>query len=151
MITKSELLMGRDKLYPKEYTAEIDKNIDRLLVIMNKIRTVYAKPMIVDSGWRPKVINDATSNSAKRSNHMLGLAVDIKDADSKLMQWVIANLNLMQQLGVYMEDFRWTPSWCHFQIISPGSGKRIYIPSVAPACAPSRWNGHYDAKYDKAA
>ena len=31
MITKDEILMGRDKKYPEEYTKEISDNIDKLL------------------------------------------------------------------------------------------------------------------------
>jgi len=151
MISKEEILMGRDKKYAEAYTSEISDNIDKLLVIMNKVRAVYAKPMTVASGWRPPEVNDSTQNAAAGSNHLKGLAVDIKDADGKVMRWVLANMDLMQKLGIYLEDFRWTPTWVHFQIVPPGSGKRIYIPSVKPPISPDKWDGKYDAKYNKAA
>lgn len=151
MITKSELLKGRDKAYPKAYTKEISDNLDRLLVVMNQVRAAYGKPMTVSSGWRPPEVNEDTSNAAKASNHLKGLACDIADPKGDVMRWVLANLDLMQQLGLYLEDFRWTPTWVHFQIVPPGSGKRIYIPSTKPAPTPKRWDGKYDKKYDKAA
>lgn len=154
-ITKDELLMGRDKSYPKEYTKEISDNLDRLLAAMNQVRAAYGSPMKVTSGWRPAAINGAIPNAAKRSNHMMGLAVDISDRDGKLRQWVLDNLALMQKLGIYVEDFRWTATWVHFQVIPTRSGKRIFLPyadtAKNPMTAPNSWDGKYDSKYDKAA
>lgn len=154
-ITKDELLMGRDKSYPNEYTKEISDNLDKLLAAMNQVRAAYGAPMRVTSGWRPAAINGAIPNAAKRSNHMMGLAVDISDRDGKLRGWVLDNLALMQQLGIYIEDFRWTSTWVHFQVVPTRSGKRIFIPYADivknPMTAPGSWSGKYDSKYDKAA
>jgi len=149
MLAKSELLMGRDTQYPTDYTQEISDNLDKLLIPMNQIRTIWAKPMIVNSGWRPPSINAETPGAAKASKHMIGLAVDISDTDGSLWSWVLQNLDLMQQLGIYFEDKRWTPDWVHFQLGAPGSGKRIFVPSSAPASAPDAWDGQYDSKYDE--
>lgn len=150
MITKDELLKGRDKQYPDAYTDNISANLDKLLVVMNQVRAAYGKPMNVNSGWRPPQINEETSNAAKGSNHLWGLACDIGDADGSLWKWVLFNLPLMQKLGIYFEDKRWTPTWVHFQIVPPGSKKRIYVPSSAPAQAPQIWDGQYDTKLDSA-
>ena len=151
MISKDELLKGRDAQYPSDYTQEISDNLDRLLAPMNQIRTAWARPMTVTSGWRPPSINAATPGAATHSKHMEGLACDIADPDGSLMAWVLSNLSLMQTLGIYFEDFRWTPNWVHFQLGPPASGKRIFVPSSAPALAPSRWDGEYDHQYDQAA
>lgn len=148
MVTKDEILMGRDKQYPDDYTQEISDNIDELLKIINQVRTAYNKPMFVASGWRPPTINESTSNAAKKSNHLMGLAVDIKDVDGSLWRWVLINLDLMKRLGIYLEDKRWTPTWVHFQIVPSKSKKRIYIPSTAPAKANEIWDGKYDSKHN---
>lgn len=148
MISKSELLQGRDKTYANDYTKEISDNLDRLLVPLNQIRSAYGKPMTVTSGWRPPSINANTPGAAPKSKHMLGLAADIADQDGALWAWVIKNLDLMKQLGIYLEDKRWTPGWVHFGLGAPTSGKRIFIPSSAPASAPNAWDGKYDPKYD---
>lgn len=148
MISKDELLDGRDKKYPADYTQEISDNLDQLLVPMNQIRTSWGKPMTVTSGWRPPSINGATPGAAKNSKHMQGLAVDIYDADGSLWSWVLQNLSTMKDLGIYFEDRRWTPSWVHFQVGPPASGKRIYVPSSAPAIAPDNWDGEYDHSFD---
>lgn len=147
-LTKDDLLMGRDKLYPTEYTAEISANLDKLLPIINKIQEAYGKQFKVNSGWRPAAVNAGTPGAAAHSRHMEGLAVDIADADGSIMRWTLANLQLMKDLGVSMEDWRWTPTWTHYQCVPPKSGNRIFIPSTAPALAPTRWIGTYPSKYN---
>ena len=150
MISKEEMLQGRDKQYPNDYTQEVSDNLDKFLEVFNKVREAYGKPMKVNSGWRPPSINASTPGAATHSKHMLGLAIDIADGDNEVMNWVLENLDLMQELDLYMEDFRWTPGWTHFGLGAPASGKRIFVPSAARATAPDRWDGKYDSKYDKA-
>jgi len=147
-ISKQELLKGRDVQFQQDYTDVISANLDALLIPLNKIRDAYGQPMIVDSGWRPPEVNAKTPGAAKQSKHMLGLACDISDASGQLMNWVLANLDLMKQLNIYMEDFRWTPTWVHFQLGAPGSGKRIFVPSANRPLSPGRWDGSYDTTYD---
>ena len=148
MISKDEVLMGRDKTYPDEYTQEISDNINLLLVPMNQIRNSWAQPMRVNSGWRPAAINAKTPGAASHSKHTEGLAVDISDVSGDLMRWVLANLQMMKDLGIYFEDFRWTPTWVHFQLGAPKSGKRIFIPNAQPPLAPDRWDGIYDSTFN---
>lgn len=148
MISKDELLKGRDKQFPNDYTDEISTNLDLMVEAMNQIRTAWGKPMTVDSGWRSPSINASTPGAAAHSKHMLGLACDIADPDGSLMNWVLENLQLMKDLGVYMEHFCWTPSWVHFQLGSPTSGHRIFIPNSTRNPNPSKWDGNYDNSFD---
>lgn len=147
-LTKEDLLMGRDKTYPADYTQEISDNLDKLLIIVNKIQQAYGTKFSIDSGWRSPAINAGTPGAATNSTHMRGLAVDVADHDGSIMKWTLANLQLMKDLGVHMESWEWTPTWTHFQIVPPHSGNRIYIPSTNPPIAPGRWIGHYDAKFN---
>jgi len=147
-ITKDQLLMGRDKQYASEYTQEISDNLDKLLVILNKIQAAYGKQFVINSGWRPAAVNASTPGAAKHSTHMMGLAADISDHDGAVMRWTLANLDLIKSLGVHMENWDWTPTWTHYQIVPPKSGHMVFVPSTAPALAPGRWNGKYDPKYD---
>lgn len=149
MISKQELLMGRDLQFPQEYTDVISYNLDKLLEVMNKVRTVYNQPMIVNSGWRPSSINSSTPGAAKNSAHCIGLAVDISDPNGILWKWVLENLQLMKDLGIYLEDKRWTASWVHFGLVKPASGHRIFVPNASRPLAPGAWDGNYDHdKYD---
>lgn len=127
MITKSELLMGRDKQFPKEYTKEISDNLDKLLIALNKFRTAYGKSMIVTSGWRPSSVN-SSAGGAKKSNHMVGLACDFKDTDGALDEWCLNNLKVLEACGLWLEDPSETPGWCHLQCTPPKSGKRVFLP-----------------------
>lgn len=148
MISKDELLQGRDVSYPNDYTKEISDNLDKFLIVINQVRAAYNTPMIVNSGWRPPSINSSTPGAAVHSKHMLGLAVDISDKDGKLWKWVIENLDLMRKLDLYMEDRRWTPTWVHFGLGAPASGNRIFVPNSNRATDPDAWDGVYEHSND---
>lgn len=143
--------MGRDKLFPAEYTDEIDRNCDEFLEVFNKVRAAYNKPMTVASGFRPPSVNAGTANAAPNSAHCIALAIDIRDTDGALWNWCLQNLQLMKDLGFFLEDRRYTPSWVHFGLLKPASGKRIFIPSKGLPPAPTIWNGQYDSKFDEKA
>lgn len=149
MISKSDLLKGRDQQYPADYTQEVSDNLDKLLTVIQKIEAVWGSPFVVTSGWRPAELNGLVSGAAPHSKHIEGLAADISDATGALWVWVMNNLELMKEFGAFMEDKRWTPSWVHFQIVPPASGHRVFIPSVNRATAPTAWNGVYDHSYDE--
>lgn len=146
-ISKEELLKGRDVSYPSDYTQEVSDNLDELLIVLNKVRSAYGKPMTVNSGWRPPSINAATPGAAAHSLHCEGLACDFADPDGKLMDWVLENLELMKDCGVYLEHFNWTPNWVHMGIRAPKSGHRIFIPNANRPTS-NRWDGNYDQKFD---
>lgn len=129
MITKDEVLMGRDKTHKDEYTQEISDNIDKeLLPKLNEFRKAYGKPMRVSSGWRPPTVNAKVKNAAKRSNHQLGLACDFVDKDGLLDKFCMDNLQLLETIGLYLEHPDATPGWCHLQCVPPRSGNRVFKP-----------------------
>lgn len=152
LITIDEILMGRDRAYAQEFTKEIATNIEKLHKALTVVRLAYGQPMVVNSGWRPPSYNKTVSGAASKSLHMLGLACDIRDRDGSLKDFVLSRLDLMQQLGLYFEDFRWTKGWVHFQCIAPPSGVRIFVPysnlKKFPMNAPRAWTGVYDHQYD---
>jgi hypothetical protein len=151
MITLKDYWMGRDAKYASSLTPEIEQNAKDLLDKVNMfLDQMGIKSATVTSGWRPPAVNDGTANAATHSNHLIGLAVDIHDADGKLRETVLANLDKAQALGIYFEDMRWTPTWVHMQIRPSGSGHRIYVPSTAAPLNPHAWSGKYDSKFDKA-
>ena len=152
MISKSEILMGRDRDYSAEYTPEISNNIDRLVKAMNVIRLLYGSTMTIASGWRPSSFNATVRGAAGHSKHTIGLACDVHDPDGKVRDFVLSRLDLMQSVGLYFEDFRWTHGWVHFQLAPPASGKRIFIPYADTVKNPMTnavaWDGKYDAGFD---
>ena len=124
MITREEILMGRDKAAP--LTPEMEKNLEKLLVAINKFRAIYGKPMTITSGYRPPNINANTPGAAKKSNHMVCLAVDFKDADGSLDAFCMNNLAVLEKCGLWLESSEHTPGWCHLQCVPPASGKRVF-------------------------
>ena len=126
MITRDEVLMGRDKQAP--LTLEMEANLDKLLKALNEFRAIWGKPMVVSSGYRPPEINAATPGSAKHSNHMICLACDFRDLDGALDDFCSNNTDVLERCGLYLEHPSSTPNWCHLQAISPRSGNRIFKP-----------------------
>src|SRR6267142_1244780 len=121
-------LMGRDKQYPEEYTDEIKKNALETVDKVNKLLAVWGGFTTVSSGWRPQAINANTPNAAKKSNHTMGLACDLLDRTGILDSWCMANLKVLEDYGLYLEDPSSTPTWCHLQVRSPKSGRRVFKP-----------------------
>lgn len=131
MITRQEILKNHD--CPPEY----EDNLLELLIRINKVRDAYGRPMIVTSGFRSmedhlriykqKGITDK-SKIPMKSKHLFCQAVDISDADGKLKKWINENVKLMEEIGLWFEDFSKTPTWVHVQIIPPSSNKRFFMP-----------------------
>lgn len=126
MITRQEILMGRDKQYP--LNEEQENNLNILLERVNKLRQAYGKPMIVSSGYRPAAINANVPGAAKRSNHLMCAACDFRDTDGKIDEWCMANLDKLEEMGLWLEHPDATKGWCHVQIFPPRSGNRVFRP-----------------------
>lgn len=148
MITLDDYYMGRNIRYPRELGPELIENAQHTVETVNALLEVAAAdgvtPAInpdtgthVSSGWRPRGINDATANAAIASKHITCQAVDLRDhGDRSLARWCLKNLHVLEEQGLYMENPQWTPTWVHLQTIAPRSGRRVYVPSTAPAlCA----------------
>lgn len=132
MISMQELL-GPYKL--EDQSNEIQVNLKLLLGRVNKIRTWWGKPMIVTSGlrtmtdhlriYKEKGITDPTKIPLK-SKHLFGAAVDISDPDLSLTAWLKKDSSHLELAQLWCENN--TPTWVHFQIFPPMSGKRWFLP-----------------------
>jgi len=138
VITLRTYWMGRDSTHAEELTDDIQRNAVLTVAKCNELLARAGRSDIdtVNSGWRPKGVNDATRNSATASRHLTAEAVDLPDADRTLATWCVDNLDALREIGLWMEDPRWTPTWVHVQIMPPRSGRTVYIPSSAPAADP---------------
>ena len=125
MITRAEVLMGRDAQYPLD--AALEANLAKLLPALNVLREAYGQPMFVSSGYRPGPYNVA-AHGAAHSNHMVCEACDFHDSDGSLDAWCLRNQHVLEHAGLYLEDPRNTPGWCHVQCVPPKSGHRVFIP-----------------------
>jgi hypothetical protein len=130
--------MGRDATHAEELTSDIQRNAQVTVDRANQLLARAGRPDIdtVSSGWRPQGLNDATSHSSKTSNHITAQAVDLPDPDRLLADWCVDNLDVLTEIGLWMEDPRWTPTWVHVQTVPPKSGKLVYIPSTSKPADP---------------
>lgn len=139
MISLDAYWKGRDKEYADELTDEIRGNAEKTVELANELLSRAGRSDIdlVDSGWRPKAVNDHTSNAASGSKHLSAEAVDLPDYKRTLATWCVDNLDVLAEIGLWMEDPRWTKTWVHVQTVPPRSGKRVFIPSTTPATDPN--------------
>lgn len=121
MISRDEILMGRDGEYPLD--EELESNLQKLLEAVNKLRALYGKPMYVSSGYRPGRYNKA-AGGAPHSAHRLCMAVDFHDVDGDITNFCTDEI--LEQCGLYREDRGHTPTWCHVQIRP--THNRVFIP-----------------------
>lgn len=134
MIIRKEIISDAD--YAKQ-TAKVQENIELLLLKLNKLRAAYGKPLTITSGFRTmehhleiyaaKGITDKKKIPMK-SRHLTGQAVDISDVGEFFKNWILTNMEFVEQLGLYFEDFAATPTWVHIQIVPPASGNRFFKP-----------------------
>lgn len=147
MITKAQYFGSKPK--PLAHEANADRLLARVAILHKRAAEdgVYgywidpdtgsqisgSKGGSGDGGYRTP---DSTTG-AKSSTHRTGDGVDTFDPDRALCAWCVMHPEELDKLGLYMEDPRWTPGWCHLQQIKPASGKRVYIPSTSAPLAPA--------------
>lgn len=154
-ITKEELERAGDPI-----TEEFQDAFNTFLEKINIFREKCGLPMSPTSYFRSKErqlriyrekaekhefpFEDGVFKESKvpmGSAHMSGLACDFADANKKLANWVLDNIDWCKDNGYYFENFGAdintyeknikldkTPSWLHIQIIPPKSGRTIFNP-----------------------
>lgn len=139
MLTLETYWMGRNLTHSRDLTHEIIQNAH---ITVDKINALIADfefdtDLELDtwaSGWRPPSVNGSTPNAATGSKHLTARAGDVHDTPGRdFARWCLRNLDRLEAVGLWMEDPQWTPTWVHLQIVPPGSGRRVYVPSSAPA------------------
>lgn len=139
MITLKEILGDTPK---ESLSPDIQANLEVLVNKMNVIRTAWGRPMRVSSGFRSMedhlriyrqiaVAKGIPFDPAKvpmRSRHLSGAAVDIADSKRELQAFILKNQDLLEKAGLWCEAFEATPTWVHFQILPPASGRRFFKP-----------------------
>lgn len=85
-------------------TWEQIENMQRLAGFLQCVRNIYGKPIIVNSAFRSKAVNEK-AGGVKSSYHLKGLAADIRAADAKgnaeLLGILKRNISQIDQLIAY--------------------------------------------------
>jgi len=76
--------------------------------VLDPLRSLYGKPIKVNSGYRSKLVNAAVGG-AKNSDHLFGLAADItagsKAENKKLFELIKANFEFKQLIDE--KNYQW--------------------------------------------
>ncbi len=130
MITLADYFMSREKQYAAELTEEHRVNAGIVVARANLLLSRAGLKRGVNSGWRPAAVNATVERAARKSKHLLCLAIDINDDDDALDAWCMANPRALEDLGLWLEHPAATPRWCHVQTVPYGSwapGKPRYF------------------------
>lgn len=139
MIDLKAFYKGREETHHRELTDEIRRNAEDTVTRANELlqRAGFAHISAVNSGWRPREVNNATATASPTSRHLTGQAVDLPDPDRRLAAWCASNLGVLEEIGLWLEDPRWTcdengEHWVHVQTVPPRSGRRVFVPYDTP-------------------
>ena len=101
------------------------KNLVRLSEFLQIIRNELHLPIIVNSGYRSKEVNESVGG-VYSSYHCKGLAADIKCSDmDKLLTILHSHLMDIDQLGIYYNKN--TQLWFHVGLAEDGKVPRTQI------------------------
>lgn len=115
--------MGRDTEYP--LSEQLELNLARLLVAANIVQTQWGQKLVVSSGYRPGKYN-TMAGGASKSAHLVCMAVDFFDKSGQLDKFLMANPEILEEAGLWMEHPDATPGWCHVDL--KPRGNRIFRP-----------------------
>lgn len=140
MISTKELL-GQTLI--SDVPIEHQHNLEELKRRVNVIREKWAKAMTISSGYRSmfdhkRIYSEINQKRKKQgleelripmaSKHLFGQACDVSDPKGELQKWIKDNVQVLEEVGLWCEDFSATPTWVHFQTVQPKSGKRFFLP-----------------------
>jgi hypothetical protein len=126
VITSSGYYPERAK--SSELTNEIRQNISDLCLAVNHLFNDlnYQGKLTVTSGFRTSGANASIPNAAKRSNHLLGKAVDFSDVTGEL-DVLLSNPStdrLLKLHGLWLENPDNTRFWTHLDMKDRGVRKK---------------------------
>lgn len=129
ILTSSNKYPNREK--DKECTDQVRANASHLIIAVNSLlEDLGIDTVSVSSGFRTQAVNASLSNSAKKSLHCLGMAVDLVDHDGELAKSILKRPELLVVYNLWMEDTKSTQGWVHMDqgTRKPRVGPRVFIP-----------------------
>jgi hypothetical protein len=130
MIIKKLLTCSRYKIYiENSLPTDVKESLYHIADILLKMQTDFGKELNFTSWYRDdehiKAMQRDGLRPAVKGYHRSGDAVDIKDQNNKLYDWLTENNEVRcNRYGVFLERKKYTPSWCHIQTKPFGSYKQ---------------------------
>lgn len=110
--TLEELTATSHRQFNNTPNATAIANLTRLAGLLEKVRAVLGKPMIINSGYRSKQVNDSVG-SKDTSQHRLGCAADFRVVRMTPDQAVKAIVEAKLPFDQVIREF---DSWIHISI-----------------------------------
>lgn len=118
MITLEDLMTSSgkytDRMNDPTCTQEIK---DNGVMLINKVNQLLEElgitEVTISSGFRTPEANAALSNSAKKSLHMSGRAVDLSDPNHEIANKILTQPELLKKYSLWLESIESTPGWTH--------------------------------------
>lgn len=123
MIKREDI--NRDN-YPE--LPDVSLNINVLVERLNLLIHWGCPITRITSGLRSVADQKRINPAAMRSKHLTGAAADCYDPERKIANWCKDNLQVLEDVQLWCEDFGHTPTWVHFQCLPPKSGRRVFLP-----------------------
>lgn len=125
MISLDDYLMGREEQYP--LSIELEDNAVEMVRRLGLLEDAWGSPLILTSGYRPNAINSVTPLAVQGDAHSRCQAADLHDANQELSKWLLANLNILSTIELWMESPISAINHVHVQSYAPKSGNRVFI------------------------
>ena len=90
--------------------ANLIKLVDNIL---DPLRELYGKPITINSGYRSPLVNSATENASKTSDHMTGRAADIDTVSDNYKLFNLIKDNFKFDQLIWEKGDSKAPSWIH--------------------------------------
>lgn len=109
-MTRSEYAARRG--WPNDPGQQEIENLKRLCLMLEQVRMLVNRPIIVTSGYRSPNVNSAV-NGSKNSQHMLGCAADIRAVGMTPDDLMLAVVDSKIQYDQLIREF---DSWVHISV-----------------------------------
>ena len=128
--TLKEMLSTSTGLPNFPETWEQIENMQRLAGFLQCVRNIYGKPIIVNSAFRSKAVNEK-AGGVKSSYHLKGLAADIRGTDAKgnaeLLGILKRNISQIDQLIAYRSVTSKRIRFIHVGLPEAGKKPRMQV------------------------
>lgn len=128
--TLKEMLSTSTGLPNCPETWEQLENLQRLAGFLQCVRNIYGKPIIVNSAFRSKAVNEK-AGGVKSSYHLKGLAADIRGTDAKgnaeLLGILKRNISQIDQLIAYRSVTSKRIRFIHVGLPEAGKKPRMQV------------------------
>jgi hypothetical protein len=110
--TLEELTATQHRQFDNTPNEQEIANLKRLATLLETVRTIVNNPIVINSGFRSKEVNDSVG-SKDSSQHRLGCAADIRVLNMTPFQVVSAIKNSVIRFDQLILEFN---SWTHISV-----------------------------------